>query len=84
MKFLGCLFGLFLSFLFIILLIPSALMSLVAKLLGVTKRDAEDPSVKKQQQTQDDSAPRHVFKDDEGEYVDFEEVPDSNAASHEN
>ncbi len=72
MQFIGCLLSLLLVGFFIVLSFGISIVRVVMRMLGFDvfgpKRNAPDVQTPKEPQRQ------QVFKDDEGEYVDFEEV----------
>lgn len=78
MNILGCLLSLLLVGFFLIIGVVSALVDGVLRFLGLrnprpTLRDTEEQSSQAQGKANEAERPK-VFDDDEGEYVDFEEV----------
>ena len=74
MKFLGCLASIFLLGLVVLLGVFSTLLGTIMRLLGIHSRTTSQFRSDDGQTAQQDNAPKKVFNDNEGEYIDFEEV----------
>lgn len=89
MKFLGCLFGLILGILFFGGSLFMMALQALCRMLGIDvdlfqhSRQHQQRQQQQQQKPQDEpqqqTSKHSVFNDDEGEYVDFEEIKDDSS-----